>query len=57
MVPEARRAAAICTQCKNVLAVRILADRTVQPIGIDGQCSCGNEQYRVLGDDPTATDG
>ncbi|MGQ3413503.1 hypothetical protein ACT4ML_14710 [Natrinema sp. LN54] len=53
---EARRAAAVCTQCHNVIAVRILRDETVQPIGIDGRCACGNETYRVLGTDPLAAD-
>lgn len=52
----ARRAAAICTQCDNVIAVQILADDTVQPIGIDGECSCGNETYQILSDEPTSTD-
>ncbi|SEP81392.1 hypothetical protein [Natrinema salaciae] len=56
MTPDIRRAAAICTHCENVLAVRILRDETVQPIGIDGRCACGNESYRVLGDGTTATD-
>lgn len=54
MVTEGRRAAAICTQCENVLAVRILRDETVQPIGTESRCACGNETYRVLGDDPAA---
>ncbi|QCS42248.1 hypothetical protein [Natrinema versiforme] len=56
MDTEARRAAAVCTECDNVIAVRILRDETVQPIGIDGQCACGNETYRVLGTGTEAVD-
>lgn len=56
MATEARRAAAVCTQCHNVIAVRILRDESVQPIGIEGRCACGNETYRVLGTDPLTAD-
>ncbi|MDS0474721.1 hypothetical protein [Natrinema sp. 1APR25-10V2] len=53
MPTEPRRTAAICTQCDSVIAARILRDETVQPIGVDGSCDCGNETYQVLGDEYT----
>lgn len=50
MPVEGRRSIAICRQCQSALAVRILADGSIRPIGTGTQCSCGGESFEVVGD-------
>lgn len=64
MPAEGRRSIGICRRCQSALAVRILADGSIRPIGTGTQCSCGGESFAVVGDrertpedDETVTDG
>jgi len=56
MPVEGRRSVAICRQCSSALAVRILANGSIRPIGTGNACSCGGESFEVMGDLET-TDG
>lgn len=56
MPVEGQRSVAICRQCQSALAVRILADGSIRPIGTGTQCSCGGESFEVVGDLESTTD-
>lgn len=43
-----RRAAARCTDCGNVHPVAVQDDGTLRPIGNDGHCACGNDDFRRI---------
>lgn len=54
---EERRAAGICEDCGTFYTMRISADGEAQPIGSVGtRCTCGNEDFRILSDDPELLD-
>ncbi|QLG61329.1 hypothetical protein [Halorarum salinum] len=37
-----------CTDCGHVYPVQRLDDGTLRPIGIEGVCRCGNDEFRRL---------
>lgn len=55
MPVEGERSVAICRQCQSALAVRVLTDGSIRPIGTGTQCSCGGESFTVVGDPETST--
>ncbi|SDR44962.1 hypothetical protein [Natronobacterium texcoconense] len=48
MSENRRRAAAICMECGNALAVQVCPDGSVRPIGTGTNCSCGSDAFQVL---------
>ncbi|AFZ71439.1 hypothetical protein [Natronobacterium gregoryi] len=48
MGEQPQRAAAICTECGNALAVQVWSDGSIRPIGTGVECSCGCETFEVL---------
>ena len=53
MPAKGERSVAICRQCGSALAVRILPDGSIRPIGTGTTCSCGGESFDVIGDRPS----
>ena len=47
------RTVAICQDCGSALAVRVLPDGSIRPIGTGTTCSCGGETFEVADDDLT----
>lgn len=48
MPVQGERSVAICRQCESALAVRILADGSIRPIGTGTTCSCGGDAFDVI---------
>ncbi|QSW99205.1 hypothetical protein [Haloterrigena alkaliphila] len=57
MPVKGERSVAICRQCQSALAVRILSDGSIRPIGTGTTCSCGGESFTVLGDSESDAGG
>ena len=56
MPVEGQRSVAVCRQCSSALAVRVLADGSIRPIGTGDTCSCGGDSFEVVGDLETTDD-
>ncbi|WP_415378784.1 hypothetical protein [Halosimplex sp. TS25] len=39
-----------CTECGQVYSLQRGADGTVVPMGTDGVCQCGNDEFEPLSD-------
>ncbi|ELY57521.1 hypothetical protein [Natronolimnohabitans innermongolicus] len=50
MPVQGDRSLAICRECQSALAVRILADGSIRPIGTGTTCSCGGDAFDVVGE-------
>ncbi len=37
-----------CTACGTVYAVQRTKEGNIRPVGTDGSCGCGNEQFEPL---------
>ena len=36
-----------CTDCKKIYPVQVDESGAIRPIGMDGECSCGNDSFSV----------
>ncbi len=52
-----QRAAALCEQCGSCHVVRIKPNGSVRVIGTSGECSCGADDYHILGPEGPELDG
>ena len=53
---EGKRTVARCISCGSAYAAEKWPDGTIQPIGKRTGCLCGENDFRVLGNDGTASD-
>ncbi|SEH14898.1 hypothetical protein SAMN04487967_1822 [Natronorubrum sediminis] len=49
MPVKGRRSIAICRRCNGAIAVRIVSDGSIRPIGTGTHCSCGGDSFDVIG--------